>query len=398
MKHFVPFVYGEKSHCFCIRGPVFLLLLFSFQPVVNAQFTHKLFTSNMMIEGKFNYSFIYSQHLELELFNSHMPDFEISIQQETYGKHIWERSYGYPLLGISLWYSGLGRSPYLGDAYGLFPFINFPLARNDRVMVCFRFGLGVGYLTKKFDRITNYKNTAIGSHFNAAANITFEGRYKIDHRLTASLGFGLQHFSNGSLKLPNYGLNILLVNAGLAYRLVRENKYISNRFIPPTKPYSAIIYHTMELDFGAALGYKNLKAVYGRSFLVYHIYQNTLFDVSPKSLVGFGLDLSYDASHVTVLESIGQTVKNKLNILRPGINAAYELKLSRLAFLFNFGYYLGGQEHSNGPLYEKLSAQYNFLGHFFTNVMLKVHFGRADYIGWGLGYRFQILYGKRTIK
>jgi hypothetical protein len=265
-------------------------------------------------------------------------------------------------------------------------------------MVSFRFGLGVGYLTKKFDRITNYKNTAIGSHFNAAANITFEGRYKINHRLTASLGFGLQHFSNGSLKLPNYGLNLPILNVGLAYRLARENKYITDRFIPPVKPYAAIIRHMMELDFGVSAGYKNLKAVYGKDFIVYHFFQNTLFHVSRKSQVGFGLDLSYDGSHVTILEAGGQIVSNKLKILRPGINAAYELRMSKLGFLFNMGYYLGGQEHSNGPLYEKLSAQYNIGDHFFTNVMLKVHFGRADYIAFGLGYRFEIFYGKKTIK
>jgi hypothetical protein len=30
--------------------------------------------------------------------------------------------------------------------------------------------------------------------------------------------------------------------------------------------------------------------------------------------------------------------------------------------------------------------------------MLKVHWGRADYIGWGVGYRFEKFYGKKTVK
>jgi len=49
-------------------------------------------------------------------------------------------------------------------------------------------------------------------------------------------------------------------------------------------------------------------------------------------------------------------------------------------------------------LYEKLSFQYNFSKHVFANVMLKVHWGRADYIGWGFGYRFLKYYGKKIIK
>ena len=375
----------------------FLSVLFT--PISGqSQFTHKLFTSNMMVEAKFNYGFIYAHHLELEIFNSHLPAFEINLQQETFGKHKWERAYAYPLIGISFWYSGLGKSPYLGSAYAIYPFINFPLFRRASFMMTFRFGLGIGYLTKKFDRITNYKNLVIGSHLNAAVNLSFEIRYRLNERLIISGGFGLQHFSNGSLKLPNYGLNLPLGNVGIAYRLVRENNYIGDRFIPPIDPFEVVVKHTVEFNLGVALGSKNMQAILKQNFLVFHIYENTFFPVSRKSKVGFGLDLSYDGSHVAILESKGQDVSNKIKILKPGINAAYDLGLSKLSFIFNLGYYLGGQEKTNGPLYEKLSFQYNLSKHIFANVMLKVHFGRADYIGWGLGYRFVHLYGKKVLK
>jgi hypothetical protein len=265
-------------------------------------------------------------------------------------------------------------------------------------MLGFRFGLGVGYLTKKFDRISNYQNIAIGSHFNAAVNIMVEARYRINYRLTASAGINLQHFSNGSLKMPNYGLNLPLINIGLAYRLVRENKYISDHIYPPTEPFEAIIRHRIDFYFGVALGYKNMQQLYGKNYIVYHIYQTTLFPVSLKSKFGFGFDLSYDPSHIKILETHGDTVTNKLSILRPGINAAYELVMSRLGIFINLGYYLGGAEKSNGPFYEKISLQYDFLQNFFVNVILKVHWGRADYIGWGIGYRFNTYYGRKTVK
>ena len=375
----------------------FLFFLLSSQ-TAHSQYTHKLFTSNMLVEARFNYGFLYAHHLELEIFNSHMPAFEINLQQETYGKHKWERDYAYPVIGLSLWYSGLGKSPEIGSAYALFPYINFPLYRLKKFMLTFRFGLGLGYLTKKFDRIENYKNLVIGSHFNAAVNMSFEIRYRLLERLTLSAGFGLQHFSNGSLKLPNYGLNLPFANIGVAYRLARENSLISDRFIAPTEPFEAVIRHTMEFNFGAAIGSKNMQAILGQNFMVYHVYENTFFPVSRKSKVGFGLDLSYDESHVAILEAEGVEVTNKLKILRPGINAAYELGISKLAFIFNLGCYLGGQEKTNGPLYEKLSFQYNLTKSIFANVMLKVHYGRADYIGWGFGYRFEQLYGKKVLK
>jgi hypothetical protein len=352
----------------------------------------------MMVEAKINYGFFYAQHLELELFNAHVTGLEVNLQQVTYGKHNWEIAFGYPIMGISFWYSNLANSPYLGSAYALFPYLNFPLYRHKDFMFNFRFGLGLGYLTKKFDRLTDYKNLAIGSHFNAAVSLMFEIRYKLSGRFTLSGGINFQHFSNGSLKLPNYGLNIPLVNLGVAYRLARENKNLVEHVYPPIEPFEAILKHTIDFDIGAFIGFKNMQAIYGENYTVWHFYENTFFPVSKKSLVGGGIDLSYDASHIKILEQSGDTVTNKLSILRPGINAAYGLMMGKLCFIFNLGYYLGGKEKSNGPFYEKFAVKYNITKEFFASVMLKVHYGRADYIGWGIGYTFVKLYGKKAIK
>jgi len=362
-----------------------------------SQNRNKLYTSNLFIEGKVHYGFIYAHHLELEIFNTHFPAFEISIQKQTYGKHKWERAFAYPIIGVTCWYSGLGNSPYLGQAIGLMPFINFPLYRHKNFFFGFRFALGAGILTKKFDRLDNYKNTAIGSHLNAAINLMFETRYRINTWLTASAGISWQHFSNGSLKMPNYGLNAPMINVGLAYWPKRQNNEIGDRFYPPLEPYSAIIQHHIEFDVGVAIGYKNMEAVLGENFIVFHIYENTFYQISRKSKVGLGVDLSYDPSHIKILALHGDTLDNPLKVLRPGINGAYQLILGKLGFIFNIGYYLGGAEKSNGPLYEKFTLQYNFSKNFFANLMLKVHFGRADYLGIGLGYKFTLPFGRKTI-
>jgi hypothetical protein len=361
----------------------------------HAQYEHKLFTSNLYIEGKAYYGFLYAQHLELEKFNAHFPAFEINVQQLTYGKHKWERAYAYPILGVSLFYTGLGNSEELGQAFALMPFINFPLYKQKNFMVGFRFALGLGYLTNKFNRLENYTNLAIGSHFNAAVNLQFEARYRINPWLTASAGVCLQHFSNGSLKTPNYGLNAPLVNVGIAFKPAKENKNITDRFYPPIEPFSAILQRAIEFNIGAAVGYKNMEQDLGDNYFVYHLYENTFYQVTRKSKVGLGLDLSYDPSQLKILELAGTEVKSNLQILRPGVNAAYMLVLSKIGFIFNLGYYLGGLEKHNGPLYEKLSFQYNFSENFFANVMLKVHFGRADYIGWGFGYKFDVMFGRK---
>ncbi|MCX6282026.1 MAG: acyloxyacyl hydrolase [Bacteroidetes bacterium] len=364
----------------------------------SAQYDHKLFTSNIILEAKVHYGFLYAQHLELELFNSHFPAFEFSIEQLTYGRQRWERAYNYPILGMTFFYSPLGNNPILGSSFALMPFINFPLYKTKVFTFGFRFALGLGYLTKTFDRISNYKDIAIGSHLNAAINLMIEARYRLSEYFTLTAGLSLQHFSNGSLKTPNYGLNAPLVNIGLAFRPVRDNKDIGDRYIAPTEPFSTIVRNSIEFNIGAALGYKNMTSELGANYLVYHLFENTFVQVSRKSKFGMGLDLSYDASQKKILEMNGQTATSTIDIMRPGVNAAYELILGKLGFIMNLGIYLSGKEKSNGPLYEKLCFQYDFSRNFFAHVLLKVHFGRADYIGWGIGYKFDVFYGKKKIK
>ena len=364
------------------------LLIILVSTHASAQFEHKLFSSNFIIEGKVNYGFIYAQHTELEMFQAHFPAFELIVQQMTYGKFNWERAYNYPLIGFSMFYSGYGNNPSLGQAYAVMPFINFPLYKTRNFTAGFRLAVGLGYITKPFNRITNFKNLAIGSHFNAAVNLMFEARFRLNYFVTLTSGICLQHFSNGSLKLPNFGLNAPLISLGVALRPFKENLDIHDRYYAPTEPFAAIIHHTIEFNIGGLVGYKNMQAVFGENFIVYHIFENTFVRVSAKSKAGLGLDFSYDPSQIRILEMHDIPVTNKLSIIRPGVNAAYQLVMSHMGFIFNLGYYLGGKEKSNGPLYEKLSLQYNFTKDIFATVMLKVHWGRADYIGWGLGFSF----------
>ncbi|MBM3403639.1 MAG: acyloxyacyl hydrolase [Bacteroidetes bacterium] len=356
------------------------------------QFDHRLINPNLVVEAKLHYGFIFNHHIELAEFDGHFPAFEISLARATYGKQKWEQLYNYPIIGIGFWYSALSKSPGLGSAAALFPYINYPLFRVNNFALHFRFALGLGYLTKKFDRIENYKNLAIGSHFNAAVNLMLEARYKVGSRLTLAGGISLQHFSNGSLKLPNYGLNIPMINVSAAYLLKRPNKNITDRLIPPTDPFEAIPKRNIEIDLIGGWGTKNMEAIFGQNYMVFSLASNTFLPVTGKSKWGIGWDLTYDQSDRHLLHRQNIDEPNDLKIVKSGISAAYQLNMSHLAYIFNFGYYLSGREKSDGPIYQKIGFQLAATDNFLINVTLKVHYGRADFVTWGLGYRFKVKY------
>jgi hypothetical protein len=154
---------------------------------------------------------------------------------------------------------------------------------------------------------------------------------------------------------------------------------------------------SFDVDFGFSMGLKDMTQQYGERFMVYAFYANAMKQISWKSKFGIGLDLTYDASDKFLLEWNGQTVDQNYKLLKPGINAAYQLVISRLSFLFNFGFYLAGAEQSEGSVYQRLTLRYLFTKNLFANVALNANWGKAEYIGFGIGYQLNIIY-KRKVK
>lgn len=350
-----------------------------------------------MAEFKTEYGFLMSHHLELDVFQSHFPAFEFSIEKATWGKYHWEAMYGYPLIGISVWYSPLGGFQEIGSAIAVYPFINFPLVQDQKQSFNFRLGVGLGYLTNYYRRIDNYKNFAIGSHINITGSLYFEYRRHISDILTLSGGVGLTHFSNGSMKTPNYGLNIITATVGVSAYLSRPNPHLKQKVLPELEPYEFDGKKTLDFDIGVSTGIKDMSQEFGKSFGVVAIYSNLFKQVSFKSKFGVGFDLTYDASDKFLLNWRGDTTVNNFQVLKPGLSFAYQLVFSKISFVFNFGMYLAGKERSEGDMYQRLTLKYLFTENLFANIALNTNFGKADYVGFGIGYQLNFVY-KRKIK
>lgn len=352
---------------------------------------------NLTTELKLEYGLLMSHHLELDAFRSHFPAFELSIQKATFGKHRWESEYAYPLLGLNLWYSGMGGFEELGMAFALYPSINFPIVKDDNNSLNFKIGLGIGYLTNKFDRINNYKNFAIGSHINIAASLYSEYRRKISRRTTLTAGFGLTHFSNGSMKTPNYGLNILMATVGVSTYLSAPNRTLNRKVLPELYTWEFDGRKYLSFEIATAFAFKNMNQQYGKSYYVFAAFANLMARISYKSKVGIGLDLTHDGSDKMELERRYVIVENNSQITKLAVNLAYELVMDRMSFLFNVGMYFRGLDRSEGDVFQRFTLKYLVTKNLFANMVLSTHLGKAEYVGFGLGYQFRFVY-KRDVK
>ncbi len=351
---------------------------------------------NLQAGIKLEYGLLLSHHLELDRFRSHFPAIEISIQSATFGKKRWEAEYGYPLLGINIWYSPLGNFEELGSSYAIYPSINFPLVKDNIHSLNFKLGVGVGYLTNKYNRIDNYKNFAIGSHVNIAASLHFEYRMKVSRMLTFVAGGGLTHFSNGSMKTPNYGLNILTATVGITSYIQSPNNTLERKVLPELYPYEFDGRKYLSVEFAMALAYKDQSQQFGESFFVYSMFTNLMARVSYKSKFGLGLDLTHDGSDKIKLKRNNVEYQRSSQLSKIGANIAYELVMDRMTFLFNLGAYIRGLDRSEGDIYQRLTFKYYIVKNVYANVVLSAHMGKAEYVGFGLGYRFKFIYMRKV--
>ena len=124
----------------------------------------------------------------------------------------WGKYYNFPETGVMLFYSNLGNNEILGHQLGILPFVSFRILNQSKSPLQLKLGAGISYFTHHFDSIQNNQNELIGSHLNWDVKVFV---YKSIHKKNGNnlkLGFGFSHESNGHTKLPNLGVNSLLVS------------------------------------------------------------------------------------------------------------------------------------------------------------------------------------------
>jgi hypothetical protein len=221
-----------------------------------------------------------------------------------------------------------------------------------------------------------------------------EYRWRFNPRMNAAIGLGLMHFSNGSTKTPNYGINTPSLNLAFAYRLSKENSYQSHKLTPSYTKFEFPGTKWLDLSLGATAAYKDMGSEYGQTFMIYNLFGNVMKQFSFKSSAGIGFDLTHDGSDFYFAEINHVEYQSKRELLRFGLGPVYQLSMSKLSYNFGLGFYISGKMTPTST-YFKLGLQYQITPALFANLTLRTHFGQADFVGIGLGYKIPWVYSKK---
>ena len=337
------------------------------------------FTDDLQLRLSYHYGFVLPEYsLFTYLVHDPVRSAELSLSKETSGKTVWEQLYNYPEYGISLYYSTLGNDKVFGREVAVYPHFTAHYISTERFDLDNKVGMGLGYVTKRFDLEENFRNIAVGSRLNIHFSFELGARYRLALRTEVHAGLAFNHFSNANSAEPNLGINWVTAYGGLSYRPGNLTEHRINE-IPP---------HKRETEFAllVALGAKSTRALTSDRYLTSSISFELNRKVWPKFHFGIGPDLFFDSSTETEMEALSRFGHKGIYDFRTGIHISQEIVYNRFSLILQEGVYLLLTDKvGDNIMYNRAILRYKVTKKFLVNFAMKSHLHILDYPELGIG-------------
>jgi hypothetical protein len=326
--------------------------------------------------------------------------FSFQFLKQTAGENEWEKQFGYPAYGAGIYTASFFDNKGFGAPIAFYGVLKGPFKRWQKLTINYDTGFGLAFNWNSYNPTANNFNISLGANETVFIDLGFNLKYPLGKHLDLSLGYSFTHFSNGALKVPNFGLNTFSPKITLEYQL--------NRFAPKTFVHEEIRgSKKTSLDLSFFGGVKNV--VYtnyagdsipnyrGVYYPIYGVNAVINKQVTFKSKIGIGTSVIYDGSYNSlayvdhgVLESPEGFQKGKISL---SIYPSYELVIHRLSVVVQPGFYVFRQQSTDKkPMtYQRLGLHYLVSKNLFAGICLHAYdYHVSDFIEWTLGYSFPI--------
>ncbi len=339
--------------------------------------------NNLWLGAALHYGTVLPHHASIEYaLKNNITAFEIALSTDTYGRTTWDKLYRYPRIGAGYLVTTLGNRKVFGTANAVFLFMDFPFtSKPKKFLTGYQINFGISYVSKLYHVYDNPLNMAMSTGLNVYASIRFNAKYLIDQKNELSACFGLSHFSNGKVASPNLGINTGCLMLGYRYRILapRYQKLTDNKMNFSNKHSGEVVIST---------GTKNDDQITGKTYLIASLTCDYKYIFSRKYAFGAGTDFFYDqAIGPNMIYELGGSYSTR-DLIQAGIHGALYARYSKLTVVGNIGTYLYAKYCKYTRVYTRIGFRYEVHRHILLNLSLKAHYAIADYIEWGLGYRF----------
>ncbi|GMN10579.1 hypothetical protein MTsPCn9_24460 [Croceitalea sp. MTPC9] len=318
------------------------------------------------------------------LITEHPGGLILGFNRKRFGEEEWESEFGYPDTGFTFAYQDM-KNPVLGKNYGVYAHYNFYFLKRN---VQFRIGQGVAYNTNPYDRNTNFRNNAYGSHLLSSTMVMLN--YHKENLVAGfgfKAGFSLIHYSNANFKAPNTSTNTAALNFGFTYDLDRGMQY---EYIPRVarEKLTEPLRYNLVLRGGLNESDVINSGQYG--FVILSAYADKR--LGRKSAIQFGTDIFF-SNFLKELIRFQSTSFPEMNVdadadfKRVGLFIGHELFINKMSILTQLGYYVYYPFDFEGKVYNRIGLKRYFGDKVFGSITLKSHAAAAEAVEFGIGVR-----------
>lgn len=340
---------------------------------------------NWAVGAMYYPGFLYAHTEDAKNLEAHIKGFELAIAKTNNTNKLWSRYYKNSEIGYNFIYMDLGRPGLTGKVYALSANFQFWVAGKGKNHLAVRLGTGIGYVTEKFDFYKNRKNMALGSNLNGEIQLALIYKTYLSRSLSMKTGLGVTHFSNGSIRVPNLGINMPSLFLGLQYGLGKniENKNMGKDEFEPTKKR-----HEVLLNYA----FKERFTAKPREFHIVSAGYRWLKNISPVRRWYLGGDLVWDPTHPYTHDLKNPSPRIGIdNSTELGVLIGHRYDIGRFGLLTDVGFYILNPYQTKFFSYQRIGFRYELNKNWFANATLKIHLGTADYFEWGIGYKLNRL-------
>ena len=320
------------------------------------------------------------------LITQHPAGFALALSKKTFGEQEWQQVYNFPDTGITFIYQDMNNAT-LGRHFGIYGHFNFYFLKRN---VQFRIAQGIAYNTNPYDRETNFRGNAYGTHLLSTTHLMLN--YHKEHlwkQWGIKAGIALVHYSNANVKAPNTSTNTFALNVGLVYSAYAPES-VPERIRSDSLPR---LTEKVKLNVAFRSGINESDVVGSGQFPFYIFSAYADKRLGRKSAIQIGGDL-FLSNFLKELIRFQSTSFPEMNVdpnadfKRVGMFVGHELFIHKLSILTQLGYYVYYPFDFEGRTYNRIGLKRYFDDKWYAAITLKSHAAKAEALELGLGIRF----------
>lgn len=329
--------------------------------------------------------------------------FSFKYGYKSMGNNWLDYAFGMPYWGLGLSGTYFHCRQELGFPISVYVFQGGTLYKiSNNFALNYEWNLGMSFNWHTYDPFDNPTNIAIGTSTNAYIGFLPHIKWRISNTTDLKLGVGLNHFSNGSQKKPNKGLNLASTflecdytpgtKSSLKHISPKINYCVNSRFDYDL----SITVSSRQIEFDTA-GTRLASKYVDKNFTVLAFSFAPLYVPDYKYKFGVSFDLLYD-------ESCGAKAWRQYNPADGymydrvalgnfwdrfyfGTSAKGEITMPYYSIFANMGYNWHQGKTEDSRIYQVMGIKLYFKDNIFGTFGIRAtRFSKASYLYWSLGY------------